>query len=372
MSNTTPAGWYPDSRSPGQLRYWNGTQWTGHTAPSGPTSNTTPAGWYPDSQSPGQLRYWNGTKWTGHTAPIWPNAASSGPQFAGYTQPLSQSPTKNWVLRHKVLSAVSALVVVAVIAGAAGSNGDPDDTAKDADGSASAEASPSADEPQSEESEPEKTETAEATETPTSEAVPAVTEPARSVMPQVAGLTRQAAEEALATAGLGVREVREIPSPQPVGTVLRQGKEVGASVLAGTAIVLVVAAPYPSIPSVVGKSQQGAVSRLQAAGFKVTVTTEARTSGKDGVVLRQSPEGTELAKLGSTITVVVSDVVRPVVAPPSQNCTAGYRPCLTPASDYDCGGGSGDGPEYAYGPIYITGSDPYDLDADGDGVACES
>ena len=142
--------------------------------------------------------------------------------------------------------------------------------------------------------------------------------------------------------------------------------------LAGTAVVLVVAAPYPSVPSVVGKSQEGAVSRLQAAGFKVTVTTETRTSGKDGVVLRQSPEGRELVKPGSIITVVVSDVVRPVVAPPSQNCTAGYRPCLTPASDYDCGGGSGDGPEYAYGPIYITGSDPYDLDADGDGVACES
>jgi hypothetical protein len=143
-------------------------------------------------------------------------------------------------------------------------------------------------------------------------------------------------------------------------------------VLTGSAIVLVVAAPYPSVPSVIGRSKEGAVGRLQAAGFKVTVTIETRTSGKDGVVLRQSPEAAELVKPGSTITVVVSDVVRPVAAPPSQNCTAGYRPCLPPASDYDCAGGSGNGPEYAYGPIYITGSDPYDLDADGDGVACES
>jgi beta-lactam-binding protein with PASTA domain len=191
-------------------------------------------------------------------------------------------------------------------------------------------------------------------------------------MPKVAGLTREEAEQALAAAGLGVRELREIPSAQPLGTVLRQGKKVGASVLAGSAVVLVVAASYPSVPSVVGRLKEGAVSRLQAAGFKVTVTVETRTSGKDGVVLRQSPEGTALARPGSTITVVVSDVVRPVVAPPAQNCTAGYRPCLAPASDYDCGGGSGDGPEYAYGPVYITGSDPYDLDNDGDGVACES
>lgn len=54
-----------------------------------------------------------------------------------------------------------------------------------------------------------------------------------------------------------------------------------------------------------------------------------------------------------------------------QNCTPGYSPCLPPASDYDCAGGSGNGPEYAYGPIYVTGSDPYGLDSDGDGVGCE-
>ena len=50
----------------------------------------------------------------------------------------------------------------------------------------------------------------------------------------------------------------------------------------------------------------------------------------------------------------------------------GYSPCLPPASDYDCAGGSGDGPEYAQGPIRVTGSDPYELDYDGDGIACES
>jgi hypothetical protein len=50
----------------------------------------------------------------------------------------------------------------------------------------------------------------------------------------------------------------------------------------------------------------------------------------------------------------------------------GYDPCLPPASDYDCAGRTGDGPEYATGPIQVTGSDPYDLDSDSDGVACEA
>jgi hypothetical protein len=45
--------------------------------------------------------------------------------------------------------------------------------------------------------------------------------------------------------------------------------------------------------------------------------------------------------------------------------------CLDPyASDYDCAGGSGDGPEYT-GPVTVVGSDHYGLDSDGDGYACE-
>jgi hypothetical protein len=45
--------------------------------------------------------------------------------------------------------------------------------------------------------------------------------------------------------------------------------------------------------------------------------------------------------------------------------------CLSPSSyDYDCLGGSGDGPDYT-GPVQSVGSDPYGLDADGDGYACE-
>jgi hypothetical protein len=56
--------------------------------------------------------------------------------------------------------------------------------------------------------------------------------------------------------------------------------------------------------------------------------------------------------------------------PPGTNSSCDYDPCLPPASDYDCLGGSGDGPEYT-GRVTVTGSDPYGLDADGDGVGCE-
>lgn len=56
-----------------------------------------------------------------------------------------------------------------------------------------------------------------------------------------------------------------------------------------------------------------------------------------------------------------------------RKCHSSYRGrCLKPnASDYDCAGGSGNGPYYVSGPFRVVGSDPYRLDSDGDGIACE-
>jgi resuscitation-promoting factor RpfB len=45
--------------------------------------------------------------------------------------------------------------------------------------------------------------------------------------------------------------------------------------------------------------------------------------------------------------------------------------CVPIASDVDCAGGSGNGPEYVYGPVTVVGNDIYDLDRDGDGIGCE-
>lgn len=53
-------------------------------------------------------------------------------------------------------------------------------------------------------------------------------------------------------------------------------------------------------------------------------------------------------------------------------CDPNYSGCVPIASDVDCAGGSGNGPAYASGPIRVIGQDIYDLDNDGDGIACDS
>jgi hypothetical protein len=54
------------------------------------------------------------------------------------------------------------------------------------------------------------------------------------------------------------------------------------------------------------------------------------------------------------------------------DCNPNYSGCLDRnAYDYDCAGGSGDGPNYVDGPVTVLGEDEYGLDGDGDGIGCD-
>ena len=58
---------------------------------------------------------------------------------------------------------------------------------------------------------------------------------------------------------------------------------------------------------------------------------------------------------------------------PQANCDPSYPDvCITVGSaDFDCAGGSGNGPNYIVGPIRVLPPDPHGLDPDGDGTGCD-
>ncbi|NHA68207.1 PASTA domain-containing protein [Phycicoccus sp. CMS6Z-2] len=192
-------------------------------------------------------------------------------------------------------------------------------------------------------------------------------------VPKVVGKTKVKGVLALRAAGFRTRVTTRMVPMQKVGRVLRTSAAADTRRRPGTRLTLVVGVPFPEIPAVLTVSRSAAAQRLSAAGFRVRTRTRVVESGTTGRVLSQSPAAGERRRPGSAVTLTVAKVVIPEPPPPPpSNCTDGYSPCLAPASDYDCAGGSGNGPEYATGPIRVTGSDPYDLDADGDGIACEN
>jgi len=84
-------------------------------------TTTPPPGWYPDNGGAGQ-RYWDGRQWTAHTASPGNEPPFVGPALPGgpSVQAVAGTSQPNWFLRHKVLSGVSAFVLLLVIVGALG------------------------------------------------------------------------------------------------------------------------------------------------------------------------------------------------------------------------------------------------------------
>lgn len=96
----------------------------------------------------------------------------------------------------------------------------------------------------------------------------------------------------------------------------------------------------------------------------------------------RGPVRVTLTAIGENVylSVDVSKVKRQIPSPgkiPSPGNSAGIcdpnytGACLDPdALDYDCVGGSGDGPRYT-GTVVVVGNDHFGLDRDGDGIGCE-
>ena len=271
--------------------------------------------------------------------------------------PLAKRPTgigqtaTLWVLGHRVLSIVVAIFLVVAVVSAL-------DSESAIPARAVAEESPSP--------------TATAMPEPTIAPEPVI--PTTRV-PRVIGLSLKQARQRASTRDLDISVVRKY-SDEPAGTVLRQSVHAGRRVDEGTSIQLVIARPFPYVPGVDGQKAKGAKQELRGAGFAVVVQLQESSTASAGTVLYSVPAAGAQVRPGATVTIFVAKAPPPPPPPsptPPSNCHPSYTgACLDPtASDYDCVGGSGDGPKYT-GYVNVVGYDEYGLDADNDGAGCES
>lgn len=112
-------------------------------------------------------------------------------------------------------------------------------------------------------------------------------------------------------------------------------------------------------------------ARLVRRGLARTLTIQPNSNYADLFAALQRRARADDLNLWAPEPVATKAAPRKTSGP---RCHPSYTgKCLKPDSpDYDCEGGSGDGPDYTDGPVYVEGDDPYELDRDGDGVACES
>jgi beta-lactam-binding protein with PASTA domain len=132
----------------------------------------------------------------------------------------------------------------------------------------------------------------------------------RTTVPDVVGMTREAADSALAAADLRTGTVTEqFSETVPAGTVISQNPAAGTRVRRGSAVDLAVSKgpERVSVPDVVGMTEAAAEAALTTARLTVgNVTQEYHETVPAGTVISQNPAaGTSVAP-GTAVDLVVS------------------------------------------------------------------
>ena len=114
------------------------------------------------------------------------------------------------------------------------------------------------------------------------------------------------------------------------------------------------------------RKQGAALLRRKSALTRQSVALQRKVTTQQAE-LRRAREATATATAAATSARSASSSTS------GSGCSSGYTgACLKEGvGDYDCAGGSGDGPNYT-GTVSVVGYDEFDLDRDGDGVACDS
>jgi serine/threonine-protein kinase len=133
--------------------------------------------------------------------------------------------------------------------------------------------------------------------------------PERYTIPQVTGLTPEAATAALEKFPLIVGASTEVFNKEiPKGFVISASPESGTQVKRDTPVSLVVSKGVETVAlaSYSGKSGEQALNELNDLGFNVESSYAFNEKVLSGVVISQTPSGVDVAPKGSTISLVIS------------------------------------------------------------------
>ena len=129
-------------------------------------------------------------------------------------------------------------------------------------------------------------------------------------MPEVTGMTRGEAENALKEVGVSVIEFQNTPTEDEdeIDVILSQDPPGDELITPNTIVKLEVGVEQQmvTVPDVVGDTREDAEETLRDAGFAVSVQEEASSEVPEGRVIRQSPLATQKAVEESTVTIWVS------------------------------------------------------------------
>ena len=149
--------------------------------------------------------------------------------------------------------------------------------------------------------------------------------PKARTIPNVKGMTQQAATSALTSAGFKVSSVAtENSATVEKDHVTRTDPASGTQQPQGTSVILYISTGQTTVPTgLVGKSQSEAVRQLNNNGFNTNIMQENSDSVAAGNVTRVDPAEGSTVSQGATITVYISSGPK-MITTPSQSSLSAY------------------------------------------------
>ncbi len=137
------------------------------------------------------------------------------------------------------------------------------------------------------------------------------------LVPDVVGLPKAEANQAIKAAGLTVGETAVVEDDAPQDTVLTQDPAPDSQVVKGSAVAYTVSSGPAdvTIPEVKDQPAEEAQAALEALGLEVEVAQKTNANVAAGDAVKTAPAAGQSVAVGSTVTLTVSKGPKPVLVP---------------------------------------------------------